>query len=83
MEFVVNALPVLPTIKKNKFASHCALKPMKFTMVEIVFVPLTSSESMEFAVNVQPVLLSTAQPHLVSQSAKPTNHSMEQHVSVL
>jgi hypothetical protein len=39
MEFVANALPVLPTTKKNKFASHYALGPMKFTMEKHVFVP--------------------------------------------
>jgi hypothetical protein len=39
MEFAVNVQLVLPTTKKNKFASHYAVGPMKFTMVKIVFVP--------------------------------------------
>ncbi len=38
---------------------------------------------MVYAANVQQVPPTTAQPHLVSQSAKPMKHSMEQHVSAL
>jgi hypothetical protein len=52
-------------------------------MEQHVFAHLAFSESAEFAVNVQLEPLSTAQPHLVSQSVGPTNHSMEQHASVL
>lgn len=82
MDYVGNAQQELHTINKNRFVMHCVLELMKFTMVEIVFVPIIFSGSMEFAHNVQLVHHTTVPPKLVYRFVRSMNHLMVQLVYV-
>ncbi len=52
MEYVDNVLQELLIMQINNHVIHFVLELIKFMMEKIVYVPLTSIESMEYALNV-------------------------------
>ena len=70
MEFVANVQQEPHTTLKNKSVIHCVPEQMKFMTVEIVFVPLDSTESMDYAANALLEQFITEPINLVIQSVK-------------